>query len=116
MKKDDYLILEALRKQRLQEGTLGAAIGGGVGAAVGGPVGAAIGAGAGNIIGGSEEAEGKPNNNTLKAYNMLVQAVQLIIKASNLPNVNWDYSDEEGEVDLPNALENIKDYVGQLRF
>jgi len=56
-----------------------------------------------------------PTPNTIKAQQLLDQAVGLIIKASNLPNVNWDYSDEDGQIDLQNALENIKDYVQSVR-
>ena len=57
-----------------------------------------------------------PTPNTLKAQQMLNQAVQMIIKASNLSDVNWHYADENNpDVDLQNALENIKDFVGNLR-
>jgi len=65
----------------------------------------------------SEQAEGKSSKlhpNTIKAQQLLDQAVQLIIKATNLPNVQWRYYDENNpDVDLQNALENIKDYVKQ---
>jgi len=64
-----------------------------------------------------EDAEGKAKKvhpNTLKAQQLLDQAVQLIIKAVNMPNVQWNYYDENNpDVDLQNALENIKDYVKQ---
>jgi hypothetical protein len=81
--------------------------------------------GAGQIEGGSEEAENVPaedaqnqglNANTLKAQKLLDQCAQLLIQASRLKNVNWNYSDENGEVDLQNALENIKDYAGQMSY
>lgn len=65
----------------------------------------------------SEDAEGKSSKlhpNTIKAQQLLDQAVQLIIKATNMPNVQWRYYDENNpDVDLQNALENIKDYVKQ---
>lgn len=67
--------------------------------------------------GNAEEAEGKSSKlhpNTIKAQQLLDQAVQLIIKATNLPNVQWRYYDENNpDVDLQNALENIKDYAKQ---
>jgi hypothetical protein len=81
--------------------------------------------GAGQIESGSEEAENVPaedaqnqglNANTLKAQKLLDQCAQLLIQASRLKNVNWNYSDENGEVDLQNALENIKDYAGQMSY
>lgn len=62
----------------------------------------------------SEDAQSKVHPNTLKAQKLLDQAVQLIIQATNLPNVQWNYYDENNpDVDLQNALENIKDYVKQ---
>lgn len=57
-----------------------------------------------------------PTPNTLKAQQMLDQAVGMIMKAANLSDVNWHYADENNpDVDLQNALENIKDFVGNLR-
>ena len=61
-----------------------------------------------------EDAESKVHPNTIKAQQLLDQATQLIIKATNLPKVQWNYYDENNpDVDLQNALENIKDYVKQ---
>jgi phage tail tape-measure protein len=139
MDNDNKLMYEAFQKH-LKEGFGSAAKGAGKGALAGGAIGGAIGAvtggvpgaiaGAieggkeGGLMGGvlgankDEEAEGKskkPSQNTIKAQQLLNQAVSLIMKASDLPDVDWHYSDEDGEIDLQNALENIGEYVDNMR-